>query len=184
MANLHVLVVYRYCWVDSDHLCLKAASEGEIFDPILKCGEGIVMMKRTENKYKISLSILLEAWAVKKGPCQRLTCRNRKSQKPRDLWPFREHSLPLISWSLFCACCLFLPPLSVHFASSLLLRSCILHMLPPTQCALLTLYLLLCCLQAKATCKVELLLHLLQSCCLCCVWTFPLCCLTCLDLFF
>lgn len=78
----------------------------------------------------------------------------------------------------------FLSPPAVYSTSSLLLHSCILHMLPPTQCALLTLYLLLCCLQAKATCEVELLLHLLQSCCLCCVWTFPLCCLTCLDLFF
>lgn len=110
-----MLVLYRYCWVDSAHPCFKAASEGEIFDPILKCGDVTVMGKRTENKYKVSLKCTaLSLGAVKKGPCQRLAHRNRKSQKPGDLWPLREHSLTLINRSLVCAywlsftsCCLF-----------------------------------------------------------------------------
>lgn len=81
--------------------------------------------EKTENQYNPSA---LSLGAVKKGPSQRVTSRNRKSQKPRDLWPFREHTLALISCSLSYVHWLFVP-LSVHSTSLLLLQFCLLHRL-------------------------------------------------------
>ena len=62
--------------------------------------------KKTENQYNPSAQSL----GAVKDLIRDLTSRNRKSQKPRDLWPSREHSLALISCSLSYAHWLFVPP--------------------------------------------------------------------------
>lgn len=140
----------------------------EDIDAILQAVEETVMGKRL------------------KGLSQRLTYRNRKSQKPRDLWPLRECSLGSISCSLSYSYWLFIPLyfhiVSTHPTSSasvLLTSYASPYLIHPLYSGSPSIS-----LPAKATPKLELLLYLLQSCCLCCVWTLPPCWLTCLNCWF